>query len=90
MLNTISTRDLQRTPRQVMKRAQTLNKPLIVISGDKPMGAFINNELLDRLQQVLDEKKALQSTKALLTIAGSVRDGVPSDLSEKHDEYAWE
>jgi len=90
MLHTISTRDLQRTPRNVIHRAQKSDKPLIVISGNKPMGAFINLHLLDRLQKILNAEKKLKSTKALLDIAGLVKEGYPIDLSAKHDTYAWE
>ena len=90
MLNTISTRDLQRTPRDVIYRAQKSDKPLIVISGNKPMGAFINLHLLDRLQKILKEENKIKSTKTLLDIAGLVKEGYPIDLSAKHDTYAWE
>ena len=36
--------------------------------------------------------KNIQSTKALLDMSGIIdkKSGLPSDLSEKHDEYTWD
>lgn len=90
MLNTISTRDMQRTPKRVIDQAQKSDVPLIVISDNKPKGAFISLSLLDRLQKILAEEKKSDSTRTLLNMAGSVKEGYPKDLSKKHDEYAWE
>ena len=53
MFNTVSTRDLQRQPKTVMEKANKLNKPLIVITGNKPTGAIIGLELLRTLNVLL-------------------------------------
>ena len=40
--------------------------------------------------EILNAEKKIKSTKALLDIAGLVKEGYPIDLSAKHDTYAWE
>lgn len=54
MFNTVSTRDLQRQPKTIMEKANKLNKPLVIITGNKPAGAIIGLELLRALNALLD------------------------------------
>lgn len=60
MFNTISSRELQRTPGKVMKDAQKKNEPIIVISENKPIGAIISLDLLRMLNAVLDRINKLE------------------------------
>ena len=74
-----------------MQQAEKLNQPLIVISGDKPMGAVINIKLLHQLQSSLNKKKSGKKKKSMLDFAGIITDkSLPSDLSVNHDTYAWD
>lgn len=56
MLNTVSTRDLQRTPKKVIEEAKRLQKPLIVISDNKPQAALISMTLLDKFLKNIPEE----------------------------------
>lgn len=53
MFNTISGRDLQKTPKKVMKQANRIDKPLVIITENKPVGAVIGLELLRILNAIL-------------------------------------
>ncbi len=63
MQNTISARQLQREYKKVLEEANRLEKPLIVISNNKPQGAIIGLDLLEKF--LLDEtlKEALREKK---------------------------
>lgn len=67
MLNTISAKQIQREYKKVFERANSENKPIIVITHNKPVGAIISLDLLDKLnrniQLELLEKEALKEYK---------------------------
>ncbi len=67
MFHTISTRDLQRTPKKVLDEAKKRNKPLIIITDNKPAGAIISINLLEELNQMLTlkvlEQEAMEEYK---------------------------
>lgn len=51
---TVSARDMQRNYKSVVARVQQSNKPVIVISRNKPQMALIKPEELERLQRIAD------------------------------------
>ncbi len=53
MFNTVTSRDLQRTPGKVMNEAKKKNEPIVVIKENKPVGAIISLELLRMLNALL-------------------------------------
>lgn len=55
--NTISARELQKSYKQILNRAQEINEPIIVITNNKPVGAIISIDLLKKLDdiEVLDQ-----------------------------------
>lgn len=61
MLHTISARQLQREYKRVLERANKIDEPLLVMSNNKPQGAVIGLELVERLrledvaQEAMDE-----------------------------------
>lgn len=63
MLNTISARQLQRDYKGVLQKANRMKRPLVVMSNNKPQGAIIGLDLLERLQ--LDDlvKQALKESR---------------------------
>jgi len=67
MLNTISAKQIQREYKKVFQQVNKENKPVIVITNNKPVGALISMDLLDKLEENLRlellEKKALQEYK---------------------------
>ena len=64
MFNTISARQIQREYKQVLLLANKSKEPIIVMANNKPLGAVIGLDLLERLQleEVLNE--ALKEYKA--------------------------
>lgn len=64
MFNTVSARQIQREYRKVLENANKLKKPIVVMSNNKPLGAIIGLDILEKLQvesvlkQALDEYKA--------------------------------
>lgn len=47
---TISARQLQREYKKVLQKAKKINKPIVVISNNKPQGAIISLNLLEKLE----------------------------------------
>lgn len=60
----MSARQIQREYRKVLENANKLKKPIVVMSNNKPLGAIIGLDILEKLQvesvlkQALDEYKA--------------------------------
>ncbi len=91
MLNTNFTniRDIQRNYKKVSEEVNKTDKPLIVMSKNQPQFVVVSLKTLDRLQ----ESETQNSAQKLLSIAVLARKiGIkgPKDLSEKHNEYAWD
>lgn len=90
MLNTvtITARDMLRNYREVFSRVKRTKQPAVVISQKEPQVAIVSLEDLERLRAL----KNIQSTKALLDLAGIIPkgSGLPKDLSEKHNEHTWD
>lgn len=67
MLNTISAKQIQREYKKVFEWANSENKPILVITNNKPVGAIISLDLLDKLnkniQLELLEQEALREYK---------------------------
>jgi hypothetical protein len=63
MLNTVSTRDLQRTPKKVIREANRSKRPLIVISENIPQAAIISIDLLDRFLKYIPEESPYDMMK---------------------------
>lgn len=90
MLTIIGARDIQRNYKKVIDQVNAENKPVILVSRNKPVAAIVSIPLLKKLQKNVEAEKKPSSTKALLDLAGIVKEGLPSDLSEKIDEYIWD
>lgn len=54
MLPTITARDIQREYKKVIDEVQSTNKPIVLITRNRPVAAIISIELLDRLQKITD------------------------------------
>ncbi|MDO8461195.1 MAG: type II toxin-antitoxin system prevent-host-death family antitoxin [bacterium] len=50
MFNTISARQIQREYKKVLQKANESKEPIIVMSNNKPLGAVIGLDLLEKLQ----------------------------------------
>lgn len=68
MFNTVSARQIQRGYKKVLEDANKSKEPIIVMSNNKPLGAIISLDLLEklRLEAVLNE--ALKEYRAGKTV----------------------
>lgn len=91
MLNTVTTKQIQKDYRKIFDAVKQTDTPVIVINRSKPDVAIISINLLDKMQKTIEstKKEPTTSTGALMRLAGIVKDGLPSDLSQKIDEYVW-
>lgn len=64
MLNTISARQIQREYKKVLESANKSKEPIVVMSNNKPLGAVIGLDLLEKLQIEAVLKEALEEYKA--------------------------
>jgi PHD/YefM family antitoxin component YafN of YafNO toxin-antitoxin module len=60
MFPTISARQIQRGYKKVLEDANKVKEPIIVMSNNKPQGAIIGLELLEKIQLDLLVKEALE------------------------------
>lgn len=69
MFTTVSARQIQRGYKKVLADANKSKEPIVVMSNNKPLGAIISLDLLEklRLETVLDE--ALKEYRAGKTVS---------------------
>jgi prevent-host-death family protein len=82
-------REVQRNPKKVSEEVNKEDKPFIVMSNNRPQFAIVSLKLLSQMQKP-DEKNTPASLLSLVDWAEKKDFNLPSDLSEKHDEYLWE
>lgn len=68
MFNTISARQIQREYKKVLQLANDSKEPLIVMANNKPLGAIIGLELLEKLQLEAVLEEALEEYRAGKTV----------------------
>lgn len=94
MLNTISAKQIQREYKKVFEEANKSNQPMVVITNNKPVGAVIGLDLLDRLnrniQLELLEKEALEEYKKGKTKTISTSQGLKTFFKEIRQAAQWE
>ncbi len=64
MFNTVSARQIQREYKKVLENANKSKEPIIVMSNNKPLGAVIGLDLLEKIQLELIVKLALKESKS--------------------------
>lgn len=64
MLATISARQIQREYKKVLRKANETKEPIVVIANNKPLGAIIGLDLLEKLQLELIVKQALKESRS--------------------------
>jgi prevent-host-death family protein len=87
--NFTNIRDVQRNYRKVAKEVNRTNKPVVVMSKNQPQFAIVSLHMLEELEQ----RTKPNTIRALKEIAQWAKDNdihAPADLSEKHNEYAWD
>ena len=86
MFNTISARQIQREYKKVLQDANKSKEPIVVMANNKPLGAVVGLEVLERLQieAVLDQALADYKTGKTKTI--STREELEADFEEMRKE----
>lgn len=64
MFNTISARQIQREYKKVLGKANKSEEPIVVMSRNKPLGAIIGLDLLEKIQLEFVLREALDEYKA--------------------------
>lgn len=82
MLTTVSARQIQRGYKKILEKANKLKEPIIVMAKNKPLGAVIGLDLLEKIQLELLVKKALQESKAGKTKTIATFKELEKDLKE--------
>ena len=82
MFNTVSARQIQRGYKKVLRDANRSKEPIIVMANNKPLGAIISLDLLEklRLEAVLSE--ALAEYKAGKTVSIETEEDLKKHFKE--------
>lgn len=64
MFNTVSARQIQREYKKVLQRANKSKEPIVVMANNKPLGAIIGLDLLEKIQLDLLVEQALEDSNA--------------------------
>ena len=86
MFNTISARQIQREYKKVLQKANELKEPIVVMSNNKPLGAIIGLDLLEKIQLELVLNEALKEYKAGKTKTISTMEELQTDFEEMRKE----
>lgn len=63
MFNTVSARQIQREYKKVLQKANQSKEPIVVVANNKPLGAIIGLDLLEKIQLEILVKQALAESK---------------------------
>lgn len=64
MFSTISARQIQREYKKVLEEANKSKKPIVVMANNKPLGAVVGLDILEKLQLEAVLEEALEQHKA--------------------------
>lgn len=64
MFNTVSARQIQREYKNVLLRANKSKEPIVVMANNKPLGAVIGLDLLEKIQLEILVSQALEDSKS--------------------------
>lgn len=64
MFNTVSARQIQREYKKVLERANKSKKPIVVMANNKPVGAVIGLDLLEKIQLEILVSQALEDSRS--------------------------
>lgn len=82
MFNTISARQIQREYKKVLQEANESAEPIVVMANNKPLGAIIGLDLLEKIQLELIVKQALKESKSGKTKVIETSRDLQEDLKE--------
>lgn len=82
MFNTVSARQIQREYKKVLQQANRSEDPIVVMTRNKPIGAIIGLDLLEKLQIEAVLKEALNEYKAGKTKSISTAEELEAEFAE--------
>lgn len=86
MFNTVSARQIQREYKKVLQEANKYKEPIIVMANNKPLGAIVGLEILERLQIEAVLNQALEDYKTGKTKTISTMGELEADFAEMEKE----
>ncbi|OGE30765.1 hypothetical protein A3C59_03555 [Candidatus Daviesbacteria bacterium RIFCSPHIGHO2_02_FULL_36_13] len=86
MFTTISARQIQREYKKVLERANKSKKPIVVMANNKPLGAVIGLDLLERLQLEEVVREALEESRLGKTKNINTKEDLEADFEEMRKE----
>ena len=87
---TVSARQIQREYKTVLINANKTKKPIVVMSNNKPVGAIIGLELLEKLQIDLVLRQALEESRQKKTIIIDTQKKLRGSFEEMRNEAKTE
>lgn len=81
MYSTISARQIQREYKRVLEMANSNIEPIVVMANNKPQGAVIGLDLLERIQLDSALREALEEYKTGRTLTIAHVDGLEKYLA---------
>lgn len=86
MLNTVSARQIQRGYKKILLQANSSKEPIIVMANNKPLGAIVGLDLLEKIQLEMVLKEALEDYKTGRTKKISSIEELEVDFEEMRKE----
>ena len=82
MFATISARQIQREYKKVLEKANKSKEPIVVMANNKPLGAVIGLDMLEKLQLEEVLKEAMDEYKAGKTKSISTQEELEAEFEE--------
>ncbi|MDO8429733.1 MAG: type II toxin-antitoxin system prevent-host-death family antitoxin [Candidatus Daviesbacteria bacterium] len=82
MLNTVSARQIQREYKKVLEDANKSQEPIVVMSNNKPIGAVIGLDLLEKIQLEAVLNEALEEYRAGKTKSIDTEEDLEAEFEE--------
>ena len=82
MFNIISARQIQREYKKVLQKANKSKEPIIVMANNKPLGAIIGLDLLEKLQLEAVVNEALEEYRAGKTKSIDTEEDLEAEFEE--------
>lgn len=86
MLNTVSARQIQREYKKILLEANQSKEPIVVMANNKPLGAIVGLDLLEKIQSEMVLKEALEDYKTGRTKKISSIEELEADFEEMRKE----
>ena len=86
MFNTISARQIQREYKKVLQDANKSKEPIVVMANNKPLGAVVGLDILEKLQIEAALSQALEDYKSGKTKTISTMGDLEADFAEMKKE----